>query len=621
MAAAQEQRPSVLVQSVDGEEYPSVSLGLTLPAELFAAAKKETPEFSVRENGRDVRVLSVESSVSERPPIDVVLVIDTSGSMSGRPMIDAKRAARDFIMSMGDADSIAVIGLGPRPVLVSGFTQDKAQLDRAVSGLSAVGETALYDALVAAARLMGTRDTSQQNVVLLSDGGDTVSGASLDDAVETMRNAGSAVHVVALESPEFNMAPLEVVAQGSGGRLMPVADSADLSGMFEGIAAELQNLFTVTFESRQPLTKDLELDVVVKAGDLEAAAETVIGNPALEGVGAVSDVGTDLRTEVKADPRFLFVSLILIFLATALFFTGLLLWFARGPNTLRQLDFYDQGPAGLNGEEATAHGDSIKARMLGAVDYVASKRGINLIMQQKLERAGLPLRSTEYIYFHVLSVVAIGLVALFLAGLPIAIMFILIASVLPIIFLDVAVERRKRAFEDQLPDILSLVAGSLRAGWGLLQAIEMVVREMGPPASEELKRVETEARLGLPVEEALWKMAERLNSNDFRWAVSAINIQRDVGGNLAEVLDIVAATMRDRAALRRHIRALTAEGRLSAVVLVALPFVELFLLLMINPEYMAPVFSSLFGVVLFTVGTILLLIGIVWLQRVIRVEV
>jgi tight adherence protein B len=135
----------------------------------------------------------------------------------------------------------------------------------------------------------------------------------------------------------------------------------------------------------------------------------------------------------------------------------------------------------------------------------------------------------------------------------------------------------------QLPDTLQLLAGTLKAGYGVLQAIDTVVKEVEDPTSTEFQRALTEARLGLPLEDSLGDMAERIDSDDFRWVVVAMNIQRQVGGNLAELLETVAATLRGREQVRRQISALSAEGRLSAIILIALPFVILGFLLMTNP--------------------------------------
>ena len=166
-----------------------------------------------------------------------------------------------------------------------------------------------------------------------------------------------------------------------------------------------------------------------------------------------------------------------------------------------------------------------------------------------------------------------------------------------------------------------MLSSSLRGGWGIQQAIDLVVQEGGQPASDEFKRVQNEVRLGIPMDDALQRMADRIQSGDFQAAVSAIAIQREVGGNLAEVLDIVAATIRERGALRRQISALTAEGRLSAYILIALPILEAIVLVVTNPDYMTPFTTTLFGGFLALLAVFLLIVGSLWLFSVTRIEV
>jgi len=610
----------LMLQSVDGEDFPLITLGVTLPADMFQEGA--LPEFKVEENGRLADVESMESVFAEREPIDIILLIDTSGSMADGVLDDAKEAALRFIGSMGESDEIAVIGFSASPVLAAGFTTDRSLLTSAIEGLRASGETAVYDTIVEAVRLLMTRETSQQNIVLLSDGGDTVSGSSLDDAVHAVRTAGAPIFAVALESPEFNPSALQVVSDGSGGRLMTVSDPSGLVGLFEGIAQELQNLYMVTYRSQEPNTKDIELDITATTGSQEAVVSVVIRNPLMDRVGDSSDVVEQTREQVMADPRLMTLAVGLLFVAVALLVMAMVLMAMRSPSALSQLEFYDSQGSGLVGEAANANGDTSHGKMMSAVGYVAGKRGFTMLIHERLERASLPLRAVEFIYFHVLAVIAVGVLVQVLTGtFALSLLFVVVATIGPLIALDAMAVRRKRAFEEQLPEILQLLAGSLRAGWGILQAIELVVKEIGPPSAPEFQRVETEARLGMPVSAALEKMAERVDSNDLRWAVSAINIQREVGGNLAEVLDIVADTMRERANLRRQVQALTAEGRLSAIILVALPFVLLFVILMTNPFYMSQFFDSPMGLAMAVAGIVLMIVGVIWLRKVIQVEV
>lgn len=169
-----------------------------------------------------------------------------------------------------------------------------------------------------------------------------------------------------------------------------------------------------------------------------------------------------------------------------------------------------------------------------------------------------------------------------------------------------------------MPDVLNLMVGALRAGWGLQQSIDLVVEQVAPPVSTEFARAQTEVRLGRPVEEALETVARRTRSEDFSWAVTAIGIQRDVGGNLAEVLDLVAATIRDRGALQRQISGLTAEGRLSAWILLVLPFVMIVLLMVVNPGYLTQLFTTGLGRGMLLTGGVLLLVGTLWLRSVVE---
>jgi tight adherence protein B len=168
---------------------------------------------------------------------------------------------------------------------------------------------------------------------------------------------------------------------------------------------------------------------------------------------------------------------------------------------------------------------------------------------------------------------------------------------------------------------LTLISTSLRAGYSLLQATEAVATEAPNPTAREFGRAIAEARLGRPVVQALQGITTRTQSQDFEWAVMAVEIQREVGGNLAEVLQTVSETMRQRNRLKGEIRALTAEGRISAIVLGLLPFAMAGFLFTTNPEYIGTLFESTFGIVAMIAGGLLMLAGIIWLRKIVNIEV
>lgn len=187
--------------------------------------------------------------------------------------------------------------------------------------------------------------------------------------------------------------------------------------------------------------------------------------------------------------------------------------------------------------------------------------------------------------------------------------------------LSFRIGRRRAAFSEQLPDVLQLVAGSLQSGFSLEQSLDAVVREGAQPAAGEFSRALAEARIGADMEDALDGVANRMDSSDLQWTVMAVRIQRTVGGNLAEVLRNIVGTMRERAYLRRQVRALSAEGRLSAYIIVALPVVIGGLLFLKDPAYMRPLYTTPAGLVMLAGAVILVVLGALWMRALIKVEV
>jgi tight adherence protein B len=207
-----------------------------------------------------------------------------------------------------------------------------------------------------------------------------------------------------------------------------------------------------------------------------------------------------------------------------------------------------------------------------------------------------------------------------LGGPLLALFGLLIGWASTVVYQMLRIDRRARLFAEQLPDGLQLVIGSLRSGFSLSQALESLVREGPQPVASEFGRALAEHRLGADVSDALDRVAQRTGSEDLAWAVMAVRIQREVGGNLAEILQTSVETMRERGRLRRHVRALSAEGRLSAWVLIFVPLgLGLFMFLYRRP-YLMPLFTDPRGILLVVGGAVLFLVGIFWMTRVIRVE-
>jgi tight adherence protein B len=213
-----------------------------------------------------------------------------------------------------------------------------------------------------------------------------------------------------------------------------------------------------------------------------------------------------------------------------------------------------------------------------------------------------------------------GVIGTMLVGLLVG---LLVAVAIPLgarLYVKIRTSRRQSAFADQLEDSLQLMASSLRAGHSIMRAIDAVSQEADSPTAEEFARLVNETRVGRDLTDALDEVAERTASDDFLWVAQAISIQREVGGNLAEVLDAVGHTIRERNAIRRQVKALSAEGKLSALVLMALPFGIVAFISMTNPSYLAGFTESLVGYGMLAVAAVMMTIGGLWLKNTVKIR-
>jgi len=610
------QGEALVVREVDVSAFPRVRLQVDVPGGDAA----EASAFGVRENGHEAEVFSAASIQAD--PMDVFLVMDTSGSMRGASLEAAQAAARAFVAELQAGSRVGVITFSETAGVVAPLGgADGPQVGAAIDALDADGETALYDALRTTAEEASRSGARRPIAIVLSDGGDTVSRGSLDEAVKALQAARLPVLVVALPSAEADVGVLETVATQTGGRFVGVAKADALTAVYQELARGLQTTWDITYISRRPSTKDIDLLISVALTDRTLTGSAVVPNPLFD---ATAD--RDVRT-LDPVPAASLATLAgvgaLVFVAVFSFVAGLVLMLIRPRSALDHIKYYDQVHESSDGSAGGGEYSSrVTSSVMGAVGYVAGARGIGTFVYEQLGRAGWPLRPTEYIAGHLLLVIVAGALATWASGsLAVGLLVIVFAVLLPLLIVESRIRARERAFEGQLPDVLNLMAGALRAGWGLQQSIDLVVEQVAPPVSTEFARAQTEVRLGRPVEEALETVARRTRSEDFSWAVTAIGIQRDVGGNLAEVLDLVAATIRDRGALQRQISGLTAEGRLSAWILLVLPFVMIVLLMVVNPGYLTQLFTTPLGRGMLLTGGVLLLVGTLWLRAVVEIEV
>lgn len=270
--------------------------------------------------------------------------------------------------------------------------------------------------------------------------------------------------------------------------------------------------------------------------------------------------------------------------------------------------------------------DASKTSALLARSGIAAERALADVdfldrVRQLLDRSDWSLTAGEFAVTSVGVGAFAGLIGWFIAGPILALILLVVVAAVPYALLTRSVTKRKLEFEDQFPEVLELIAASLESGASVVRALELVVEEGDEPVSSEFGRVLAATRVGSDLTDALAAMSERLGSRDVDWTVQAITVQQRTGGRLADILRIVARTMRSRAEVKREVATLTVEGRLSGVILGALPFFIALVMLIVNPTYLQPLFHQTIGLVMIAVAGALMCVGFFWMRRIVRVEV
>ncbi len=256
------------------------------------------------------------------------------------------------------------------------------------------------------------------------------------------------------------------------------------------------------------------------------------------------------------------------------------------------------------------------------LDKALSKRGVGTKLSDRLAQANVRLTVTEYLVINALSVIGTYFVGyLVLGSLVLAIFAGILGYFLPRFYIGFAKRQRLSKFNDQLGDTINLLVNGLRSGYSMLQAMETVAKELPAPISEEFARVVQEVGLGLTSEQALNNMLRRIQSDDLDLMITAINVQHEVGGNLAEILDIISYTIRERVRIQGEIRALTAQGMLGGYIISFLPIALTLIMFLMSREYMMRMFTTPCGLIMVSVCLVGIVIGFLAIQKIVRIEV
>lgn len=609
----------VEIVAVDSSAHPEVTLTVDPPAAL-AGTELGADAFRLTENGDplDVRVARVGGDGTEAvgaPGLEIVLVVDTSGSMAGAELPAAKEAARTFLGQMPEGTSVAVVAFGDTPQLVSPMSTDPSASLTAIEGLEAAGGTALYDAVNTALEQFGpSAESLRQSLVVLTDGGDTASEATLEATSTLLADAGVEFAAVELVTQDYDGAALRALADAGGGTIVSADAPDQLAASYEAVASDLLNRYLVTYTTQRGGSTTVEL--AVEAAGVAATTSRAVRLPA-EGSGPAVAAP---EARVAPEPGWLG--------STAALYTGigalatliavLSAWLILRPRE-RQISL-----AGRFGDRAAKVRFSAVSewgeRMSDAAQHRLERSGHDSTLYRSLEQAGVELRPGELVVMAALSGVgALAIGVLFVHPIVGLLLAAAVVAGFPVVLRHRG-RRRQSRFAEQLADTLQLITGGLRAGHSILQAMDSVADDAPEPTRGEFQRLVMETRLGRDLPDALWAMHRRIGNEDFAWFVQALQIHREVGGDLAEILDTVATTIRDRTHLRRQVKTLSAEGRLSAIILFVLPFAVGAMASIMNPGYLNELFEPGIGMALLAGAGVFMTVGAIWLRKLTRLE-
>jgi tight adherence protein B len=594
------------VKSVDTGEFPRIKLTVLAPS-------TSTTPPGLTQNGQPVAGLEATNVGASK---SVVIAIDRSQSMAGQALDQATAAARAFVAAKPPADRVSVLAFGSTAFSLTGFSTSTTDADSALRTITpdAVRGTALYNAVVEGSHLLAGETMPARILILLTDGANASEGASLEEAVQAAQDAGVAVYAIGIEGTQFSPDPVKQIASETNGQYYGAASPEVLAEVYNSIAQDLRRTWQMEYMTNARPGDQLELTVEFPGGDDVTQTVTAPGQAPPAPKGASPVLPSFFYTSDWGLPVLAGVVGLLALLAVAFALAAPKGTWLKGRIEPHTASHKRQ----VVKRERESRKVALFAPLFKATESVFGKFRQWKKLDQVLQRADVPLKTAEFAYI----ILAAGLVAGFVAALfeppvwAIPLAFVGGASIPYLVVLQKA-RKRLNAFEEQLPDILITMAASLKAGHSFRQGMQSVVDEGVDPAHREFKRVLTEARLGRPMDDALNEMAARIGSKNFEFVMSAVTIQRQVGGSLASLFDMVADTVRQRQQFRRKIRGLTAMGRMSAYVLVGLPFVVGGAIYLINRAYMEPLLYTSTGHKLILLLLVMMGIGSAVLKKIV----
>lgn len=509
-------------------------------------------------------LLLLPQNVQASGKLSITFAVDASGSMRGEKIRQIQQSVNQITESLDSSAQYSLISFSSNVEVLLSNTPDRTLLKNALASIQPRGNTSLYDGLDQA--LIETPNNPNSVIILFSDGEDNSSSISASRLPALVDEFRGLVVLVGLGDSKVLLTRLNEIA-GSNGKVFSVLNLDELT-------VRLNAIIEPTIASKLTISKT--------------------------------------KTS-QSQEGYLEIALALAVATLLLLFSGVYLFSARNKQKekIKLITAYDT-------EKKDISEKSLYFRLLripAFAKYVAQE-------ERRLLAAGLNIDMRNWLYLQV-GVFILILLLLLTIGISPTFAFILAGFGgfgIGYVYLNTTRSRKSAAFAEELPDVLSIISSSLQSGLSFTQALTSVARESNGEVALQFRRVLSEVQVGRNLIDSLQDVADRMDSQDFRWTISALTIQREIGGNLSEILSTTANAIRGRAEIRNEVKALSAEGRMSAYVLVSIPILMLLYLRLTRPEAFSLMFSTAPGLIMMAIVLVLMLIGWVWVQKVVKIK-
>lgn len=604
-AAAQQQ--GLRLAEARGASFPDRAWVLTLPERR----ELQAGDIAIRENGKAVEDIAVAAGgEAGARTFGVVLAIDASQSMHGEPIEQAMAAAREFAARRRPDQPLGLVLFSRETTNTLAPTTDAKKIDAALAGTPELSKgTRIYDAASDAIGLLRDAGVRAGSVVVMSDGADVGSATSAQALADLAKQSRTRMFTVGLESASFDSSTLSGIAAAGEGAYSAASSPQQLSGIYAELGEQMARQYLITYRSLSALASDVAVTAEVSGIQGAAtAAYTAPGFPTAAAAAAPDQLW-------HSTPALLAAVLLVMLLAGLAAYLVL-----RGPRetVLDRINSYTQPRTGLT---AAALPEAPRGTLFGGfVERILHRAAWWPRFAERVEISGLDVRPGQLISVTLLATTVLVWAAIASDRVVSAV----IVAFLPLfvhMVLGAKVSRRRRAFADQLPETLEVVGSALRAGHSFESGLSVASGDAPEPMRSELRRIVADERLGVPLGDAFDEVARRMDCREFEHIGTVVVLQRESGGNTAELLDRTVETIRHRADLRRMVQTLTAQGRAGGVIVSALPVVIALALSLISPGYLQPMFEHTAGTVALVVAGCCVAAGWFVIRKVVDIKV